>query len=42
MKDCQHKECKGECKHKVDFKSLEKSKAQKKNIIDNKKIVNKK
>jgi hypothetical protein len=41
-KTCDHKDCSNECKHKVDVKSLEKSKDMKKKILEENKIVRKK
>jgi hypothetical protein len=40
-KNCNHKDCSGECKYKVDAAALEKSKAIKKNILGQNKIVRK-
>lgn len=41
MKDCKHKDCSIECKHKVDIKSMEQSKEIKAKILDKNKTVRK-
>jgi hypothetical protein len=40
-KKCNNKYCKSECKHKVDLKSLNKSKDARKKIVEGNKIVKK-
>lgn len=40
-KECNHNTCDSICKHKVDFKSLEKSKLDKKKILEGNKIIRK-